>query len=378
MRKALAGARIFDGTRFLDPLAIILEDGKIAALLPAKDLPADLPVEWLPGGTLAPGFLDAQVNGGAGRMFNAAPTSETIGIMVSAHRRFGTTGMLPTLITDRVPVLAAAITAAEEAQASIPGCLGLHLEGPHLAPVRKGAHLAALMRPMSEADAEHLLSIRCGVLMLTVAAEQVTPALVRRLSDGGVIVSLGHSDAPYDQVMALVDAGARGVTHLYNAMSQLAPREPGLLGAALESGALWCGIIADGHHVHAAALRLALRAKMGPGRLFLVSDAMATVGFEGNEITLNDRIIRRSKGRLTLEDGTLAGSDLDMASAVRFCVRALGLGVDEALRMASLYPAQYLGLDSARGSIRPGMRADLVHLDAGLAVTRSWIAGEAA
>jgi len=211
---------------------------------------------------------------------------------------------------------------------------------------------------------------------VTLAPDAVPPDRIRRLSDAGIIVSLGHSDATYDEVARAVDAGATGVTHLFNAMSPLSHRAPGMVGAALQFGDLWCGIIADGHHVDPAVLRIALRAKNGPGRLFLVSDAMSAVGDAGDVFTLNGRTVTRAGGRLTLADGTLAGSDLDMASAVRFAVRELGVGCADALRMASLYPATLLRKDDRHGRIRPGYRADFVHLSADNIVQSVWVAGE--
>jgi N-acetylglucosamine-6-phosphate deacetylase len=286
--------------------------------------------------------------------------------------------MLPTLVTTSRATTDAALRAARTAG---PGILGLHLEGPHLSPLRRGVHDDAAMVAMSDADAERLLSADVGRLLLTVAPEQVTPHRVRRLVDRGIVVSLGHSDASYEQAMALIDAGASGVTHLFNAMSGLQSRAPGLVGAALEAGTVWCGFIADGLHVAAPTLRVALRAKRPPGRLFLVTDAMPTVGSSIGEFMLGRRRIERRGNRLLWMDPegqeVLAGAHLDMAAAVRFCVTALELPIDEALRMASLYPAQFLRLDDRFGRLAPGYAADIVHLDAGLAVSRTWVAGEA-
>jgi N-acetylglucosamine-6-phosphate deacetylase len=298
--------------------------------------------------------------------------------IAQAHRRFGTCRLLPTLVTTSPKTTGAALRAARSAGG---GVLGLHLEGPYLSPARRGVHDETAMTVMTDADADRLLEADLGRLLLTVAPGQVTPRQVRRLVDGGVIVSLGHSDASYEQAMALIDAGARGVTHLFNAMSGLQSRAPGLVGAALEAGSVWCGFIADGLHVAAPTLRIALRAKRPPGRLFLVTDAMPTVGSPIEEFMLGDRRVVRRDDRLVWigEDGqeVLAGAHLEMASAVRFCMSALELPLDEALRMASLYPAQFLQLGDRFGRIAPGYAADIVHLDAGLRVTRTWVAGEA-
>jgi N-acetylglucosamine-6-phosphate deacetylase len=373
---ALTGARVFTGDRFLDDHAVLLDGATIAGLAPLAGLPADMPREALDGGVLAPGFIDAQVNGGGGVLFNATPDAAALARMAAAHARHGTTAMLPTFITDRPDRMQMAIAAACEAiAAGTPGIAGLHLEGPFLSVARKGAHDPALIRPIAEADVDLLLATGVAPLLLTVAPENAAPALIRKLADAGVIVSLGHSDCDYDIAMAAAAAGARGITHLFNAMSQLQHRGPGMVGAALDHGALWGGIIADGIHVHPAALATALRAKRGPARLFLITDAMPLAGSAEEVFFLNGRKVTRHHGMLTLEDGTLAGSDLTMDAALAFTVAQLGVPLDEALRMASLYPAQFLRLDDRRGRIAPGYRADLVHLDAALAARRVWIGG---
>ncbi len=380
-KSAIAGARIFDGERFHDLSALIFSDGKVEAIVPEAELGEAHQVERLNGGFLAPGFIDAQVNGGGGCMLNDAPTPETMFVIAEGHRKFGTTSLLPTLITDTMPVRDRAIEAAVEAVKADKGVAGLHLEGPHLAPARKGAHLAELMRPVDDADIalySHTAE-QIGTLLVTLAAEQVTPQQVRRLSDAGVIVSIGHSDATAKQAFARFDAGARSVTHLYNAMSQIRHRAPGLVGAALDHPDIWCGIVADGHHVDPLALRLALRAKRGDAHLFFVTDAMALVGSDKQSFEINGRAVKRVPGgicsKLVLADGTIAGSDLDMASAIRFGVVELELTLAEALRMASLYPARYLRL-ADRGLLRPGMRMDAVHLDDGLFAKATWRSGE--
>lgn len=361
---ALLGARVFDGVAIRDHAAVLVAGDTVIDVMNDDAVPAEAQKRHLDGGLIAPGFIDLQVNGGGGVMLNDGPDVGRMAAIVAAHRPFGTTGLLPTLITDTGEITAAAIAAAAAAVGSVPGVLGLHLEGPHLSPRRKGAHLANLMRPMTERDADALIAARerIGVLLLTVAAEQVTPGLIRRLSDAGVVVSLGHTDAGYDEARAAFDAGARSATHLFNAMSQLGNRDPGVVGAILASPGVSAGIIADGHHVHPETLRLALAAKRGPGKLYLVTDAMASVGMDGDRFLLNGRTIYRRDGRLTLEDGTLAGADVDMASCVRYAAQVLGLGLEEALRMASLYPAQLIG-DSRRGRIAPGTAAEFVHLD---------------
>ena len=373
---AYIGAEVFDGARRLGETAVLVKDGSVQALAAPGALPEGAARVDLGGGLLAPGFIDLQVNGGGGTLLNDDTSIEGVRTICAAHARFGTTALLPTLITDRPSVTEAAIAAVRGAIArGVPGCLGLHLEGPHLAVARKGAHDPNLIRPMEEEDVERLTTSGIRHLLTTVAAETVPPAQIARLAAAGVHVALGHSDAPYALAQAAFAAGARFATHLFNAMSPLGHREPGLVGAVLDSPDVWCGLIADGFHVHPGAIAAALRAKAGPARLYLVTDAMSTVGSDLDAITLNGRTIRRAKGKLTLDDGTLAGSDLDMIAAVRFMIDKVGIPRDEALAMASLYPAMALGIDKSHGRIAPGTRADFVHLSPALAIRGVYIGG---
>src|SRR5215475_10864703 len=330
---ALTGTRIFDSTVWHDEGAVLIGDGRILGIVARADIPADATVDRVEGGVLVPGFIDAQVNGGGGVLLNDAPTARSMELIWQAHRRFGTCRLLPTLVTTGAAGLDAALAAARQAGG---GVLGLHLEGPHLSPARRGVHDDRLMRPMTDSDVDRLLSAGLPRLLLTVAVEQAQPAQVRRLVEGGVIVSLGHSDATYEQAMALIEAGASGVTHLFNAMSPLQSRAPGLVGAALEAGSVWCGVIADGIHVAPAALRIALRAKRPPGRLFLVTDAMPSVGSSSTSFTFGGRAVQRHGTRLTWTsesgEAVLAGAHLNMASAVRLCVNELEVPLEEALR----------------------------------------------
>lgn len=375
---ALTGARIFDGAAWHVGHTLLVADGRIAALVPDGAVDAATPRSRLDGGLLVPGFVDLQVNGGGGVQFNQEPTGEALATICRAHARLGTTALLATLITDTPAVGRAALAAGRAAAAAgLPGFLGLHLEGPHLAVARKGAHDAALIRPLAAADAEALAAARRGLpaLLVTVAPEAAPAALIARLAEAGVTVSLGHSDADYAAAEAAIAAGATMVTHLFNAMSPLGHRAPGMVGAALESGAVSAGLIADGIHVDRHAIAIAVRAKRGPGRLFLVSDAMATLGTDLAGFTLNGRAVRRAGGRLTLADGTLAGADLDLLSAVRFMHREVGLALDEALRMAALYPAQAIGLAPRLGRLAPGSAASMVHLSDDLALRAAWVEG---
>ncbi|WP_304614231.1 N-acetylglucosamine-6-phosphate deacetylase [Paracoccus sp. (in: a-proteobacteria)] len=358
--QTLAATTLFDGAQLLDDMAVILRDEVIEAIVPRPAGVVPMP------GILAPGFVDLQVNGGAGLMVGAGTDAAALARICAAHRDLGCAGILPTLITDG-PEVTARVLAAGTAAARVdtPGFLGLHLEGPHLDPRRAGAHNAALIRPMTDADMAALIAARADLpaLMVTLAPEAATPAQIAALTAAGIIVSLGHSDCTLDQAQAAFAAGARCATHLFNAMSPLGHRQPGLVGAVL-SGDAQAGIIADGTHVDPAALRIALRAR--PGGLFLVSDCMAVAGTTLTEFPLQGRRILRRDGRLTLADGTLAGADLRLDRAVRVAVAA-GADPAQALAMATSVPADLIGAKAGR--IAPGRAADLILLDADLHLT---------
>ncbi|MET3578957.1 N-acetylglucosamine-6-phosphate deacetylase [Mesorhizobium robiniae] len=378
-RFALTGARIFDGDDWHDDAALVVRDGLVEAIVPAGAIPSGIERIETDGGMLAPGFVDLQVNGGGGVMLNDHPDVASIETICQAHAPFGTTALLPTLITDTPDITAATVAAGTEAaRQKVPGFLGLHLEGPHLSIARKGAHDPALIRPMLDIDQAMLVAARKAlpVLLTTIAPESVDPTRVSALIEAGIVVSLGHTDAGYATARVFTEAGATMVTHLFNAMSQIGNREPGLAGAAIDMGTLSAGIIADGFHVDPATMAIALRAKQGPAKIFLVTDAMATIGTDMTSFTLNGRTIYRKDGRLTLADGTLAGADLDMIAAVRFVHHVVGLDLSEALRMASLYPAQAIGQAHRLGRFANGTAADIVSLSDELDVKGVWIEGD--
>lgn len=370
--QALVNARVLVDGEIVAGRAVLIDGSRIAAAVAADCIPADCEIIDVGGGILAPGFIDIQVNGGGDRLFNDDPSIETIAAIGAAHRKFGTTGFLPTLISDDFATTVAAMEAARAAiAAGVPGVLGVHIEGPFLNPKRKGIHDAARLRAISSNDIALLSRPIGGKTMVTLAPEIVPCEAIRALADAGVIVCAGHTQANADQVAAALDNGLSGFTHLFNAMSQLTPREPGVVGAALLDENSRCGIIVDGHHVDPRVLKLALRA--APLRKFmLVTDAMPSVGgrkafvLDGQQIAVVD-------GKCSNADGTIAGSDLDMASAVRNAVELLDLSLADALAMASTHPAAFLGLDHEFGRIAPGYRADLVLLDDDLNALQTWI-----
>jgi len=317
------------------------------------------------------------VNGGGGFQFNDVTTPDGIAAIGTAHRRFGTTGFMVTLISDTRTKTAEAVAAVGAGLAAgLPGLLGIHVEGPFLNVERRGVHAVAMIRPLEPKDLAILTALGAGRTLVTLAPEKVAPDDIRRLVEAGVIVAAGHTASDYETVRQALALGLTGFTHLYNAMPPLAGRDHGPVGAALEDRASWCGLIVDLHHVSAPSLKVAIAAK-GPERMMLVTDAMATVGSELTEFTFQGQRILRAGGKLTVETGTLAGSDLDMATAVRNTVAHLGLKLEQALAMASRVPAAFLSLDSELGRLAPGYRASMVLLDDELKVQETWIDGKA-
>lgn len=378
MKKALVNCRVFDGETLHSGQAVLIDGRKIAGLMAEADIPASVQDRRdLDGHILAPGLIDIQVNGGGGQMFNDAPTLETISTIAAAHRRFGTTGFLPTLISTGFDTMKAAIETVRQAVSGVvPGVLGIHLEGPFLNPEKSGIHNPDRFCVLDEAAFELLTSLPEARVMVTLAPECTSPGMISRLNDKGVIVFGGHSAATYEQTREALAAGMRGFTHLFNAMRPMQSRDPGMVGAALEDRDSWCGIIADGKHVHPATFAVAVAAKRR-GYTVLVTDAMATVGSDTRSFSFDGLDIEVSDGSCRLPSGALAGSDLDMISAVRNAVRFSGLGIFEALRMASTYPAHALGLETSLGYIREGYTASFIETDEELGLHRSWVDGEA-
>jgi N-acetylglucosamine-6-phosphate deacetylase len=376
--EALANARVLADEGFVSGRVVLIDGERIVAVTtPGDPRCARATRHDLGGAFLLPGFLDCQVNGGGGVLFNDSPSVEAIGAIGAAHRRFGTTGFLPTLISDDLSVISSAIAAVRAAiQARVPGVIGVHIEGPFISAERKGAHDPAKFRDLDAQGVALLSSLGVGRTLVTLAPETTTPATIRTLASAGVVISAGHTNGTFDEVSEALRHGVRGVTHLFNAMSPFTHREPGAVGAALLDPDCWCGLIVDGRHVHPAALQLALRCKR-PDRFMLVTDAMPNVGSDQDSFMLQGRRITVRDGVCVDEHGTLSGSALDMAGAVRNCVELLGLALEQAARMASTYPAEFLGLGNELGRIAPGYRANLVAADEGINVLRTWIDGRA-
>ena len=374
---ALINGRVLRGTSLVSGQCVLIGEGRIQDILPADDARCHgLERVDLGGALLLPGFIDIQVNGGGGALFNDAPSVQAIRQIGRAHRRFGTTGFLPTLISTDLEVVSQAIEATRAAMAAgVPGVLGIHIEGPFLSMERKGVHDPAKLRELDDSALGLLTSLGAGRTVVTLAPEVTTPKIIRRLADAGVIVSAGHTNATYAEVTEALRNGLRGFTHLFNAMSQLTSGEPGVVGAALEDRSSWCGIIADGEHIAPPVLRLALRCKPHE-RFMLVTDAMPPLGTDIRSFELQGRRITVNGLVCYDEEGRLAGSNTDLATCVRNVIEMLGLPLHEAVHMASLYPAEFLGLAHELGRIEPGYRANLVLADERINVLKTWIDGQ--
>ncbi len=373
-RYAVAASIVFDGSTTHRNTAVVVEGTRIIGLLPRSYLPGDMEIRQLAAGKwLAPGFIDVQVNGGGDVLFNDAPMPETIAAMIAAHRRFGTTSLLPTLITDSGVKMQTAIASVERMFDHEPGLLGIHLEGPFLSPEKRGVHDPSFIRKPAPADVELLVGKRKGQLLITLAPERVPPGFIRHLANSGARVALGHSMATYEETRAAMEEGLTGFTHLFNAMRPLSSRDPGPIAAALESDKAWFGMIVDGHHVDPAVLRLALR---GRGHPMLVTDAMPPVAGRQTSFQLYHQEIMAVEGRCLRADGALSGTLLDMAAAVRNCVSLLQTSLEDALKFASRNPAEFLGLGHMLGKLAPGYRADMVALDPQtISIDATWVAG---
>jgi N-acetylglucosamine-6-phosphate deacetylase len=372
---ALQAEQVFDGDQFLQDHVVVVENGVVSAVAARSELPADLKIEQLGAGVLAPGFIDWQVNGGGGVLFNNDTTVDGVQAILQGHYQGGTTALLPTLISDTTTVRERAVEAIRASIANgQPGLLGLHLEGPYFAPAKRGTHHEDFMASPTDAEIDWLITNADLPLLVTLAPEVVRSEQIQRLADADIIVCAGHTNADAETINRALASGLRGFTHLYNAMRPATGREPGVVGAALVDREAWCGIIADGHHVHPDMVRLAWLAKPA-GKLCLVTDAMATVGSDDKSFELYGQTITECDGSLINSEGNLAGSAIAMIDAVRIAHQEVGLELGEVLRMASLYPAEFLRRPLL-GRIKSGFRADLVHFTSEFQVQQTWVAGQ--
>jgi N-acetylglucosamine-6-phosphate deacetylase len=377
MKKAISAPNIFDGNQFYQNHAVLIDDAMVVGISSLEMVPSDFTLERHSNGVLAPGFVDWQVNGGGGVLFNNETSVEGLKRIVKGHHTGGTTSLLPTIVSDTAETREQAVAAVRDYISSgEKGVLGLHLEGPYFASERRGTHDQAYLSAISEKDIAWLSSLSDFTLLVTLAPEILKAGQIKALCDHGVIVCAGHTDARGEQISQALREGLRGFTHLYNAMRPATGREPGVVGSALVDRNSWCGIIVDGHHVDPQMVRLAHLAKP-TGKLCLVTDSMATVGTQSNSFELYGSTITEQNGCLINSEGRLAGSAISMIEAVRNSHLDVGIELSECLRMASLYPATFLDIDDAFGLLKNNYRADIVHFNEQFKVLQTWVAGEA-
>lgn len=375
MHQALIAPTLFDGYERYSGVALLFSGETIDAVVPVSDIPSHYSRIELKSGHLTAGLIDLQVNGGGGVLWNNQPDRQALDIMAGGHARAGVARILPTLISDTAAITQEAVQAAVAASADVhSGLLGVHVEGPFFSQDRNGVHHRNHLRHLTDSDWAWLEAAATVPSIVTLAPEEVAPEDIARMVSLGIRVSAGHTNATHLEVNRAIAAGLSGFTHLFNAMRPISGREPGVVGTALSAGNCWCGIIADGIHVHLENLRLAFNSKPR-GKLFLVSDAMATVGSDEKRFQLYDEWITEVDGYLVNAEGRLAGSAISLTDAVRFCTTELKLPFDEAIAMASRYPAEYLGVDDRFGVLRPGRWADVTWFDDQLQVAGLWRAG---
>ena len=376
MSYAICAARIFNGEKMLHDHAVVVENERITGVVETAKLPTGISQINREGGILAPGFIDVQVNGGGGVLLNNTPERNTLDTMTSAHRRYGTTAMMPTIVSDTTHRQKECVEAIQAAMSGgNQSVLGVHLEGPFLDLEKRGVHKADTIREIQDTDMDWLCTLQIPTIIVTLAPEHTRAGQIRQLTDAGILVCAGHTNAHYEELSLAIAEGLRGFTHLYNAMRPQSGREPGVVGAALDSDTTWVGIIADGHHVHPANIRIVQKTKPR-GKTLLVSDAMATVGGLESFFEIYGEIIEEKEGRLINSEGVLAGSAIGMIDAVRICTELVGIPLEESLRMASLYPAEFLHKDANLGRISEGFRADMVCFECNYSVLDTWVAGQ--
>ncbi|MBD0335499.1 MAG: N-acetylglucosamine-6-phosphate deacetylase [Cyanobacteria bacterium Co-bin13] len=365
---ALTHCLLYTGNRELKNHALIVEGSKIVDVVPEERLGQDFQRLDCQGYAVAPGFIDLQLNGCGGVMFNDAIAPATLDVMHHTNLKSGTTSFLPTLITTSDEAMQTALEVVRRYRESHrDSVLGLHLEGPYLNPKRKGIHEGRYVRPPESEMVSAIAQAGPDVVKLvTLAPEQTPPEQIQQLAAAGILVSAGHTDATYEEAMAGFDAGIQMVTHLFNAMSPWQGRQPGVVGATFSRGNVYAGIIVDGHHVHFASVRLAQ--KILRDRLILVTDATPPVGTQMDSFIIGGQEVFYRDGKCVSAEGTLGGSALTLIEAVANCVRHVGISLGEALRMATLNPARAIGCDDRLGLLAPNYRANLVLFDANFAV----------
>ena len=375
MKQALLGSQIFCGERFYDDHALLLDGKSIVDIVHKNNIPDNFNKIELDQGILAPGFIDLQVNGGGGVLFNNSPNKESLNTIIKAHQFFGTTSIMPTVISDSLEVLEQCIKTVTEEIKNNSSLLGIHIEGPFFNTKYRGVHQKQYISTINSDYLNLFESLRGFPVMLTLAPECISSQQLKHLTSLGIKTLAGHSDATYDELDDAINNGLDGFTHLFNAMGQISAREPGVVGSALHFENTFASIIVDLHHVHPSLIQLAYQLKP-KGKLFFISDSMATINHGKPSFELYDEVVNESDGRLVNSEGKLAGSSITQIDAVKNAYQKCNIPLNQALAMASRYPAEYLGIANHWGSLKPGYRADLVHFDSNFKVHNAWVSGK--
>ena len=375
MKQALLGSQIFCGERFYDDHALLVEGKSIVDIVDKNNTPDNFNKIELDQGILAPGFIDLQVNGGGGVLFNNSPNKESLNTIIKAHQFFGTTSIMPTVISDSLEVLEQCIKTVTEEIKNNSSLLGIHIEGPFFNTKYRGVHQKQYISTINSDYLNLFESLKGFPVMLTLAPECISSQQLKHLTSLGIKTLAGHSDATYDELDDAIKNGLDGFTHLFNAMGQISAREPGVVGSALHFENTFASIIVDLHHVHPSLIQLAYQLKP-TGKLFFISDSMATINHGKPSFELYDEVVNESDGRLVNSEGKLAGSSITQIDAVKNAYQKCNIPLNQALAMASRYPAEYLGIENHLGSLKPGYRADLVHFDSNFKVHNAWVSGK--
>ena len=375
MKQAITGSKLFNGIDFIEHKALLIEDQHIAGIVNEDAIPTDFQVKKLDGGILSPGFIDLQVNGGGGKLFNNSPDKESLNTIISAHQYFGTTSIMPTVISDSLNILQKCTDTISNEIDNNHSLLGIHIEGPFFNVKYRGVHQKQYINTINASYLNLFETLDKFPVMLTLAPECISIKQLKHLNSLGFKILAGHTDANYDQLEEAVKYGLDGFTHLFNAMGQISAREPGVVGSAFDFDETSASIIVDLHHVHPSLINLSFKQKP-KGKLFFVSDSMATINHGEPSFELYDEVVSESNGRIINSEGKLAGSSITQIDAIKNAYQKCSIPLESAISMATLYPAEYLGVSDYIGQLKKGYRADLAHFDSNFHVQNVWLAGK--
>ena len=375
MKQAITGSKLFNGIDFIEHKALLIEDQYIAGIVNKDAIPTDFQVKKIEGGILSPGFIDLQVNGGGGKLFNNSPNKESLNTIISAHQYFGTTSIMPTVISDSLNILQKCTDTISNEIDNNHSLLGIHIEGPFFNVKYRGVHQKQYINTINASYLNLFETLDKFPVMLTLAPECISIKQLKHLKSLGFKILAGHTDANYDQLEEAVKYGLDGFTHLFNAMGQISAREPGVVGSAFDFDETSASIIVDLHHVHPSLINLSFKQKP-KGKLFFVSDSMATINHGEPSFELYDEVVSESNGRIINSEGKLAGSSITQIDAIKNAYQKCSIPLESAISMATLYPAEYLGVSDYIGQLKKGYRADLAHFDSNFHVQNVWLAGK--